>query len=82
MLGVSRNLGPVLAAGAIVLLLCGTLCVFADDGAGVDLCLVVLALASAALVTLALEPAGHLVPALAGTVYLTPTEARSPPPKR
>ena len=82
MLGVSRSLGPILAAGAIVLLLCGALCVFDDDGAGVDVCLVVLAVASAALVTLALEPAGHLVPALAGTVYLTPTEARSPPPKR
>ena len=82
MLGVHRTLVPVLAAGAIVLLLCGTLCLFDDDTAGLDLCLVVLAAASAALVMLALEPAGRLVPALSGTAYLTPAESRSPPPKR
>jgi len=47
-----------------------------------DLCLVVLAVASAALVTLALEPAGDLVAAFGGARRLTPAEIRPPPPKR
>ncbi len=82
MVGLPRKPLVALAVCGIVLLLCGTLCLFDADGAGVDLCLVVLAVASAALVTLVLEPAGPPVPVLAGAAYLTPTEIRSPPPRR
>jgi len=82
MLGTSRDLGTLLAAGAILLLLCGTLCLFDDAGAGAELCLLVLAVAGAALATIGLELVGQLVPALAGAPYLALAESRSPPPKR
>lgn len=81
MRGVSRNVVPIIAAGAIVLMLCGALCLFDDNGGGVDLCLLVLAIAGAALVMLTLEPAGHPVFRLASAAYPTPTEVRSPPPR-
>ncbi|OGL00400.1 MAG: hypothetical protein A3D33_21600 [Candidatus Rokubacteria bacterium RIFCSPHIGHO2_02_FULL_73_26] len=82
MVDLTRKPAAVLATAAIVLLLCGTLCLFADGGAGMGLCVLVLAVASVALVTLALEPAGQLVPVRAGVASLAPADLRAPPPKR
>jgi len=71
----------ILATGTVVLLLCGTLCLFDEGGAGVDLCLIVLAIASTTIVWLTLEPTGRLGPALADAARCAPTEVRPPPPR-